>query len=111
MKAAASTAENFRQKHGDQVAKAGKFAGGLYGKYGGQQDRGDAGVGTAGHESGRSGSVGGIAAAAVAKKKPPPPPPPKKKNNIGGVGSEGSVGGGGEEGVPPPVPMATRPQF
>ncbi|KAK4460260.1 hypothetical protein QBC42DRAFT_348150 [Cladorrhinum samala] len=107
VKAAASTAENFRQRHGDQVAKAGKFAGGLYGKYGGggqQQDRGDAGVATAGQESGSGsgGGVAGIAAAAVAKKKPPPPPPPKKKNNIGG---------GGEEGAPPPVPMATRPQF
>ncbi|KAK3902655.1 hypothetical protein C8A05DRAFT_33620 [Staphylotrichum tortipilum] len=60
------------------------------------------------------------AAAVAAKKKPPPPPPKKKKPGLaggggggGGPGQSWGQGRGGEddEGVPPPIPMATRPRF
>ncbi|KAK4169315.1 hypothetical protein QBC43DRAFT_307433 [Cladorrhinum sp. PSN259] len=102
MKAAASTADNFRQRHGEQVAKTGQVAGGLYEKYGtpppaNRQQESTAGSG--------QGGIGGVVTSVLAKKKPPPPPPPKKKNlSIGG-------GFGTGEDAPPPVPMGTRPQF
>lgn len=114
-RAAAGTANNFRQRHGEQVASGMRGANSLNQKYGitnklggyagggtqqQQQDQGQQAVG------GRGGGGGG-AAPAAAKKKKPPPPPPKKKPGLGG--SPVVVAPASDE--PPPIPMATRPTF
>ncbi|KAI0016669.1 hypothetical protein F4780DRAFT_758246 [Xylariomycetidae sp. FL0641] len=78
-RAAAGTANNFRQRHGDQV---------------------QAGVSAAG-------KLQGIAAGAGLKKAPPPPPPAKSRRVVEAV--QGGGAGAGEEPPPPPVPLATRP--
>lgn len=95
-RSAASTANNFRQRHGEQVVSGLSTAGSLYGKYGGQ-------VGQRQEGGGNNGSVVGqamSAAAVLGKKKPPPPPPPKNLPVFrGGSGAE----------TPPPIPVATRP--
>lgn len=92
-RAAASTANNFRQRHGEQVSTGLRSPSSLYGKYGGRVNQ---------HDGNEENSMGQAASAAalLAKKKPAPPPPPPKR--FGG-------GSGGE--TPPPVPLATRPQF
>ena len=89
---------NFRQRHGDQVAAGLQSAGAVNEKYG------------------LAGKVGGLAAdagdgrsnpaASVIAKKKPAPPPPKKKPEL-------MARGGGVQGdsAPPPVPMSTRPQY
>lgn len=112
---AASTANNFRQRHGEQVASGVKTANGLDQKYGvsgkvggylgnGNENAGSSGTG-AGHAAGVQSHLNTIGAVAgLGKKKPPPPPPPKKKPALGG-------GDGAREDTPPPVPMATRPTF
>lgn len=84
-RAAASTADSFRRRHGDQVA---------------------AGLRAADQASpGSSGAAGAAAAGFLAKKKPaPPPPPPKKK-------PEWAAGAAAQDGAPPPVPMGTKPRF
>ena len=129
-RAAAKTANNFRQRHGEQVAsgvraanaanekygvadRVGGFAagrtGGAAAAGGGGEDAG--GAGGRGHGFGSSNGNMAAAAAAAAgglgKKKPPPPPPPKKKPGLPDLGRERT----GEEGAPPPIPLATRPQF
>jgi hypothetical protein len=101
-KSAASTANNFRQRHGDQVAagmqtaqkygvmdKAASFAGGQ-----GQ-----------GQSQGAQGAAGALAG--FASKKKPPPPPPKKKPGLGNQANSGVE----EEDAPPPIPHSTRPNF
>ncbi|KAJ4392177.1 hypothetical protein N0V93_005802 [Gnomoniopsis smithogilvyi] len=113
-KSAASTANNFRQRHGEQVASGVKTANGLdqkygvSGKVGGYLGNGNesAGSGTGtGHAAGAQSHLNTIGAVAgLGKKKPPPPPPPKKKPALGG-------GDGARDDTPPPVPMATRPTF
>ncbi|KAK4156029.1 hypothetical protein C8A00DRAFT_31079 [Chaetomidium leptoderma] len=103
MRAAAGTAENFRQRHGGEVAGGLRAASELQGRFGG--------VG------GSGGDIGAAVMVAAKKKKPPPPPPPKKKAGLSLVGSgslgqgQGQRGGGGDDDEPPPIPMATRPQF
>ncbi|OAA69793.1 hypothetical protein ISF_03063 [Cordyceps fumosorosea ARSEF 2679] len=105
-RAAASTANNFRQRHGDQVAagysRAQAFNGkhDVTGKLGGLANRFGGVAGQGGQETPAQDTptVGG-------KKKPPPPPPPKKKPGLGTVAAA-------EDGdAPPPIPMSTRPNF
>ncbi|KAK0623611.1 hypothetical protein B0T14DRAFT_427367 [Immersiella caudata] len=94
-RATASTANNFRQRHGDQAASGMRTVGDLYGKYGGRLNQQDGA-----NESSMGQAV--PAATMLAKKKPPPPPPPKKLQAFRGEDSAGT---------PPPIPLATRPQF
>ncbi|KAI9147957.1 hypothetical protein HJFPF1_11775 [Paramyrothecium foliicola] len=97
-RSAASTANNFRQRHGEQIAAGVQTAQ----KYG-VADR--AAAFAAGQDQGQG--VQG-AAAGLAGKKKPPPPPPKKKVGLGNPASP--VGTGGDD-EPPPIPMSTRPTF
>ena len=121
-RAAASTMNNFRQRHGDQVAAGLKTANGLNQKYGvtdkvatysQQQQQGAADPSTAAgpQQGGPSPGLGGslasagvLAAGALAKKRPPPPPPPPKRKPD--VGRSTVV-----DDEPPPIPHATRPTF
>lgn len=92
MRSAASTANNFRERHGEQVAAGVKTANGLNQKYG-VVDRVNSvasGSGAASTASPPPGPVG---------KKPPPPPPPKKK----GLTDNGAPS-------PPPVPLSSKPR-
>ena len=91
-KAAASTANNFRQRHGDQIAAGAQKANSLNQKYG-----------IADKVGAYAGTQDPPAQAAAAKKKPPPPPP-KKKPGLQGVAVT-------QDGAPPPIPMSTRPNF
>lgn len=115
-KSAASTANNFRQRHGEQVAAGYQKANTLDQKYGVSGKAGgylsssgnDGAATTAGGGNTAQSHLSTIGAAAngvLGKKKPPPPPPPKKKKPVFG-GNDGA----GED-APPPVPMATRPNF
>ncbi|KAK3356942.1 hypothetical protein B0T25DRAFT_142435 [Lasiosphaeria hispida] len=101
--AAASTFNNFRQRHGEQVAAGVRSANSLQEKYGGQitmHDNDDTSrARSGGQEQGRQ--VVAAAAGFIGKKKPPPPPPKKFFTNPRG----------GDDPPPPPVPLATRPQF
>lgn len=92
LRGAASTANNFQQRHGEQVASGWKAASGLNQKYG------------------IAGKVNQFASSSAAPapapsptqaigKKAPPPPPPKKKELAGGAGE------------PPPIPTGSKPKF
>ncbi|PNP75071.1 hypothetical protein FNYG_11559 [Fusarium nygamai] len=109
-RAAASTANNFRQRHGEQVAAGAKTANNLNQKYGlldkaqnsyskfqGSQTQSQ-------NEDATSAPASPGLASVVGKKKPPPPPPKKKPALMGA-----SAAPANDE--PPPIPMATRPQF
>ncbi|ETS76736.1 hypothetical protein PFICI_12123 [Pestalotiopsis fici W106-1] len=108
-KSAASTANNFRQRHGEQVAGGLRTANSLGQRFGVTPPAQQASAGpdaTAGaygqpaSESAGSMSVRDLASA-IGKKKPAPPPPRKKPD----------LSAGGTAGAPPPVPMSTRPTF
>lgn len=114
-KSAASTANNFRERHGEQVASGVKTANsfdqkyGVSGKVGGYLGNSSGGGSPA--EAGRTPSPAqshfstiSNAAGLLGKKKPPPPPPPKKKPELGGNPVDTA-----DEDTPPPVPMSTRP--
>ncbi|KUI54375.1 hypothetical protein VP1G_01734 [Cytospora mali] len=114
-RSAASTANNFRERHGEQVASGVRTANsmdqkyGVSGKVGGYMANGSGGSGT---ETGRAGSPAQShlntisSAAGLLGKKKPPPPPPKKKPGLSG----GSVARDDDAPPPPPpVPMSTRP--
>ncbi|KAK3332464.1 hypothetical protein B0T19DRAFT_104013 [Cercophora scortea] len=104
-KAAASTMNNFRQRHGEQVAAGLQGASDLQQKYGGSMlnSAGD------GAGEGRAPSpAASVVATLAAKKKPPPPPPPKKPSSMSQQRPATSGNGGP---APPPVPLSTRPQF
>ncbi|EQL01896.1 GMP synthase [Ophiocordyceps sinensis CO18] len=111
-KTAASTANNFRQRHGDQVEAGIKRTNHLNQKYGvtnkvgafvNREHQGQAGQATVG-DSGLPAMGPGL----PVKKKPPPPPPPKKKP---GFGEQTRPAAGGNDEAPPPIPMSTRPAF
>lgn len=106
-KSAASTANNFRQRHGEQVAAGAQKASSMNQKYA-ISDRvgGFAGSVGLGGRTNRptptpppppSAANPGPSAAAAAGKKPPPPPPPKKRE-LGGTLP------------PPPVPLSSKPR-
>lgn len=115
-KAAAGTANNFRQRHGEQVAAGYSKAQGVNQKYGvadkvggfaSKFGGGGGGGGGAAQEQGVAPAEGAAPAPAtgVGKKKPPPPPPKKKP------GLAASAAAPAEEDGPPPIPMSTRPNF
>lgn len=122
-KTAATTANNFRQRHGEQVASGIKTANNLNQKYG-VMDR----IGTyTGSQTthaqprtsppvlpgpgqaytGFSSENSPAAPSGVAGKKKPPPPPPKKKL----VAAAPAEFASREDEAPPPIPMSTRPAF
>lgn len=113
-RSAASTANNFRQRHGEQVASGVKSANSLNQKYGvsdkvggfaaqHQQQQADGQQGQP--QSPMGSAVSGLAG--LAGKKKPPPPPPKKKSGLAAVPRPANDG----DDAPPPIPTATRPQF
>lgn len=116
-KSAASTANNFRQRHGDQVAAGATKANSLNEKYGvsgrigGYMGNTNQEAGGNSTSAGSAGSVRaqshldtiGTAAGLLGKKKPPPPPPPKRKPDFGGQDCASTAD------EPPPIPMSTRP--
>lgn len=115
-RAAAGTANNFRQRHGDQVAAGLTNANNLNQKYGVISKVGAfAGARDQQLKSEQMGQQEAVAAAPpsvpglAGKKKPPPPPPPKKK--LGLTGSSMPPPPGRDDDAPPPVPMSTRPVF
>lgn len=95
MKNAASTANNFQQRHGAQVASGFKAANGLNQKYG------------------IAGRMNSFASSSTAPQPPPPvqsssggigkklaPPPPPKKKELAASSGE-----------PPPIPLSSKPKF
>jgi hypothetical protein len=128
-KAAAGTVNNFRQRHGDQIAAGARTASSLNQKYG---VTGEPGVGAyaasqttqptqskpsppplPGPSRQYTGAVNvnpapPAAASGLAGKKKPPPPPPKKKPGLAATPSPQPASHGD---AAPPIPMSTRPQF
>ena len=121
-KATASTANNFRERHGEQVASGWKAGNNLNKKYGvadrvggyaGAQGTSSqqnspassaaewAGQGTE-QDSGTTGNRAGFGQVATSAiggfKKAPPPPPPVQRRDTGGLSS------------PPPVPLGSKPR-
>ncbi|CAI6336306.1 unnamed protein product [Periconia digitata] len=97
MRSAASTANNFRERHGEQAAAGWKTANGLNQKYG------------------ISNKVGGLASSSASTSntppgppspvgKKPPPPPPKRKGLSGNTVAA-------EANEPPPIPLSSKPKF
>jgi hypothetical protein len=99
MRSAASTANNFRERHGEQAAAGWKSANGLNQKYGISNKIG----GFAGSSSSASAS-GQPATPTSPIGKKPPPPPPKKKGLAGNAAAA-------EASEPPPVPLSSKPKF
>lgn len=109
-RAATSTFNNFRQRHGDQVAAGARQASALNERYGvadrfggvvrGSEAGVGAGAGAAEQTSPMSGSASLASAVSMLGKKQPAPPPPKKKPELSSGGN-----------APPPLPLGTKPQF
>ncbi|KAF1844230.1 uncharacterized protein K460DRAFT_369097 [Cucurbitaria berberidis CBS 394.84] len=101
LRGAASTANNFQQRHGEQVSSGWKAASGLNQKYGiagrVNQFASSSSTAPAAPQSPTQSSVPGGSMIAGGKKKPPPPPPPKKKELSAGE--------------PPPIPLGSKPKF
>ncbi len=112
---AASTANNFKQKHGEQVATGWKTANGLGQKYGVAQKVGGA-FGQSSNELAGAGEgvrgeqniVAGAESTGVGLHKASPPPPPPKKKAFAPMEMEENSAG--EVNVPPPVPLASKPR-
>jgi hypothetical protein len=100
-RSAASTANNFRQRHGEQVAAGVQAANNVNQKYGVLDKASNA----AGGGTSPLGAQGG----SFPLKKKPPPPPVKKKPTV--VGTSSPTTNSLEDDAPPPVPMSTRPAF
>lgn len=113
-KSAATTANNFRQRHGDQIATGVKTANSLNQKYG-LADKVNAGISSQssappplpGPSQLYTGAKTSNTVSEAASKKKPPPPPAKKKPQLNGP-SNTSANPGLE---PPPIPISTRPTF
>ncbi|PNH61602.1 hypothetical protein VD0002_g6247 [Verticillium dahliae] len=128
-RSAAGTLNNFRQRHGDQVASGVRTAGALNQKYGiadrvggyaGQvgaqqegvtQRQGQGQAETTSTVSSPSSSAAVLPPPGLAGKKKPPPPPPKKKPALAGVPQQQQSPSADDGGPPPPVPLSTRPQW
>lgn len=105
-KAAAGTANNFRERHGEQVKSGWQSANKLNTKYGLADKVGAYGggaqsqppeAGASSHETPSALSLG-----ALGKKKPPPPP--VKRAGLGGAASL-------RDAAPPSIPMSSRPDL
>lgn len=96
MRNAASTANNFQQRHGAQVASGFKAANGLNQKYGLAGRVND--LASSSMASSPQSHVPSSSQAAGGKKLAPPPPPKKKE----------LVANSGE---PPPIPLSSKPKF
>ncbi|KAG5930135.1 hypothetical protein E4U42_002871 [Claviceps africana] len=105
-KAAAATANNFRQRHGEQVASGVKTANNLNQKYGVMDKVSSAYAGTENPPPPQL-EKASAALSGVAGKKKPPPPPPKKKPGL----ANPALAAHQEGPSPPPVPVSTRPAF
>jgi hypothetical protein len=103
-RSAASTANNFRQRHGEQVTSGLKTANNLNQKYGVTDRVGGLAAQAQGGEQAPQSPQSPMAG--LAGKKKPPPPPPKKKPGLGMPPQQRAEGD-----APPPIPTATRPQF
>lgn len=116
-KTAASTANNFRERHGDQVASGWQSANKLNSKYG-LADKVGGLTGTRASPTPPPGLSQGQEQentprapasnrlpdmAGLAKKKPPPPPPMKKPGLASSPVSKDS-------GAPPPIPLSSKPR-
>lgn len=110
-RAAASTANNFRERHGEQVKSGWQSANKLNNKYG-IADRVGAYGGISSPQAPetepkslgiemRDNTDGNVSTTAVARKKKPPPPPVKKADLAGGLSSSPA---------PPPIPLASKPK-
>ncbi|KAG6005747.1 hypothetical protein E4U21_007698 [Claviceps maximensis] len=108
-KAAASTANNFRQRHGEQVASGVKTANNLNQKYGlvDKVNSAYTGAESSPRASPSLEQSSAMLSGLAGKKKPPPPPPPKKKPGLAIPAPAAHQDGS----PPPPVPMGTRPAF
>ncbi|KAF2622512.1 hypothetical protein BU25DRAFT_462833 [Macroventuria anomochaeta] len=93
LKSAASTANNFKQRHGEQTASGWRAASGLNQKYGIAGKVNSFAVGSNTLASSQAPVTGGIG-----KK---PPPPPAKKPALTSTNS----------GEPPPIPLSSKPKF
>ncbi|KAF1831668.1 hypothetical protein BDW02DRAFT_40426 [Decorospora gaudefroyi] len=96
LKGAASTANNFQQRHGEQAASGWKSANSLNQKYGitGRVNNfASSGASSTPAPLSAQSSQGGLG------KKAPPPPPPKKKELSD------------KSGEPPPIPLGSKPKF
>ncbi|WYZ40648.1 hypothetical protein EsH8_IV_000989 [Colletotrichum jinshuiense] len=117
-RSAASTFNNFRQRHGEQVASGVKSANNFNQKYG-VTDKVGKYAGQLGQQQTGTTSNTGVApsplspppglVSAIGKKKPPPPPPKKKPQLSGAPAPQPS--GPGDDDEPPPIPLATKPTF
>lgn len=106
---AASTANNFRQRHGEQLAAGAQKAQGLNQKYGLLDKTGSAYDRVQGTQNGSQPAGAEIEPSSTSNvigKKKPPPPPPKKKPGLTAASTAPPT-----DDAPPPVPMSTRPQF
>ena len=106
-KAAASTANNFRERHGEQVASGMRAANNMNQKYG-VADKASAFSQRAQGQQTQAQQPQASQApqqSGVAGKKKPPPPPPKKKPELSAMQPAQN------EDAPPPIPMSTRPTF
>ncbi|CZT08200.1 related to myosin tail region-interacting protein MTI1 [Rhynchosporium agropyri] len=114
-KTAASTANNFRERHGEQVKTGWQSANKLNTKYGITDKVGAYGAPPAtaqepetqspqaGMRGNTNGSpLDGLGVGILGKKKPPPPPPAKRKDLMGS--------GVGQEPLPPPIPLSSKPK-
>ncbi|CZR54494.1 related to myosin tail region-interacting protein MTI1 [Phialocephala subalpina] len=110
-RAAASTANNFRERHGEQVKSGWQSANKLNNKYGITDKVGAYGGVSSPHNSEppeqkslgiemRDNTNGNVSAAVVGKKKPPPPP--VKRVDL--------TGGSSSSPEPPPIPLASKPK-
>ena len=93
MRSAALTANNFRERHSDQVTSGWRTASGLNQKYGVSDTVSSFASGSAPSSLGGSSPVQGTIG-----KKPPPPPPPKKKDLVNSPSE------------PPPIPLGSKPK-
>lgn len=94
LKTAASTANNFQQRHGEQAASGWRAASGLNQKYGIAGKVNSFAGGSSTSEASQIPAPGGVG-------KKPPPPPPAKKPALTSTNS----------GEPPPVPLNSKPKF
>ncbi|KAI9737719.1 MAG: hypothetical protein M1818_005723 [Claussenomyces sp. TS43310] len=99
---AASTANNFRERHGDQVTAGWKSANKLNTKYGIADKVGQYDLSHVAPEERAPGPILMQDNTAIVKKAPPPPP--KKK---AGLAVDADAG----EGPPPPLPLASKPKL